>query len=52
MNLNTIFLPSKVKPIGKCVVRAVLSMWSWIVQLDEENPTYAGLAQEIGFGFA
>jgi hypothetical protein len=45
-------LPTKVKPIGKCVVRAVLSVWSWIVKLDEENSTYAGLAQEIGFGCA
>jgi hypothetical protein len=30
----------------------VLDMWSWIVKLDEENPTYASLAKENGFGFA
>jgi len=28
---------------------AVLGMWSCIVKLDEENRTFAGLAQEIGF---
>jgi hypothetical protein len=38
------------------IVRAspmVLDMWSHTVKLDEENPTYAGLAQENGlFGSA
>jgi hypothetical protein len=30
----------------------VLGMWSCIVKLDEENPSYASLAQENGFGSA
>jgi hypothetical protein len=30
----------------------MLSMWFYIVNLDEENPTYVGLVQENGFGFA
>ncbi len=30
----------------------VMGMWSCTVKLDEENPTYAGLAQENGFGSA
>jgi hypothetical protein len=37
------------------VVRAspmVLSMWSCTIKLDEENPKYARLAQENGFGSA
>jgi hypothetical protein len=28
----------------------VLGMWSCTVKLDEENPMYASLAQENGFG--
>jgi hypothetical protein len=28
----------------------VLPMWSFTVKLDEEKLTYAGLAQENGFG--
>jgi hypothetical protein len=31
---------------------AVLSMWSCTGKIDEENPTYAGLTQENGFGSA
>jgi hypothetical protein len=27
----------------------MLSIWSYAVKLDEENPIYAGLAQENGF---
>jgi len=30
----------------------MLSIWSYTVKLDEENPKYAGLAQENGFGSA
>jgi hypothetical protein len=39
--------------MGTYDVRAsptVPSMWSCRVKLDEENPTYAGLAHENGFG--
>jgi hypothetical protein len=31
---------------------AVLSMWSYTVKIDEENPTYAGLTENNGFGSA
>ncbi len=40
------------EPPVSVVLRAsptVLCMWSCTVKLDEENRTYAGLAQEIGF---
>jgi len=30
----------------------VLSMWLYTINLDEKNPTYVGLVQENGFGFA
>jgi hypothetical protein len=30
----------------------VLNMWSSTIKMDEENPTYAVLTQENGFGLA